>query len=102
MTKARDTRIPRGLIGVMTTALITLAMTGTATAATYTPTTFADEANSPADCPPDASASGCSLREALGAANISSADDTVVLSAGTYELNPASGDLRRFRQRQHC
>jgi hypothetical protein len=87
MTEARDTRFSRGLIGVMTTALIGLALTGTANAATYTPTQFSDDNGSEGDCPPDAVAAGCSLREAVKAANATAADDTIVLTAGTYVLD---------------
>ena len=86
-------RFLRGKIAVFATALLTLAMAGTATAATYTPTTFGDEDGAATDCPADGNAGGCSLREAIKAANESSADDTVALGAGTYEIQSGLGDL---------
>src|SRR5688572_32127444 len=91
MTATRDTRFLRGMIAVFVTALLMLAMAGTAAAATYTPTTFGDEDGAASDCPADGNAAGCSLREAIKAANESSADDTVALSGGTYEIQ--LGDL---------
>ena len=49
---------------------VVLGFTGAAGAATYTPTTFADDgAVNPANCPADSSAPGCSLREAVEAAD---------------------------------
>ena len=65
-----------------------LAFAGSASAADYTPTTFEDSLSGidKADCPPDAIAPGCSVREALAAARDHAGDDTVTLSEGTYVL----------------
>lgn len=82
MTRAREGRNSRGIFGVIATALLTLVMAGTATAATYEPTTFGDD-----------SSAGLTLREAIATANGTPDDDTVLLAAGTYELDPELGDL---------
>ena len=73
-------------------AFLALGLTGSAAAATYTPTTFADEAagdTDPSDCNAGSS-EACSLREAVTKATSadSPTDDTIVLAAGTYELDP--------------
>jgi hypothetical protein len=72
-------------------ALFTLALAGSAGAATYTPGTTADDpSGNGAECSaaPDAE---CSLRDAVEAANDSEDDDTIVLGPNTYELD--FGDL---------
>ncbi|MEA2445563.1 MAG: hypothetical protein QOJ12_2855, partial [Thermoleophilales bacterium] len=78
----------RAAAGVVTALALMLATASAAGAATYTATTFADDvpANT-ADCPPDAVADGCSLREAVEASNQTGANDEIVLAAGRYELN---------------
>jgi predicted outer membrane repeat protein len=65
-----------------------LACAGSASAAEYTPTTFDDSLSGidKADCPPDAVAPDCSVREALAAARDHAGDDTVTLSEGRYVL----------------
>src|SRR3954452_23843037 len=65
-----------------------LACAGSASAAEYTPTTFDDSIGGvhTADCPADATASGCTLREALDAARDHAGNDVVSLGAGRYEL----------------
>src|SRR4051812_13162232 len=65
-----------------------LACAGSASAAEYTPTTFDDSISGvhTADCPADATAPGCTLREALAAARDHGGDDLVKLDAGRYEL----------------
>src|SRR4051812_10301044 len=73
--------------------VLTLAAAASASAATYTPTTFADEDGATTDCPADGSAAGCSLREAVRAANDAPAADEIVLTAGTYGLDPEQGPL---------
>src|SRR4051794_3455482 len=67
---------------------IALACAGSANAAEYTPTTFDDSFSGihTADCPPDAVAAGCTLREALAAARDHVGDDVVHLATGRYEL----------------
>src|SRR3954453_15924392 len=68
-----------------------LACAGSASAAEYTPTTFDDSLSSihAADCPPDAVAPGCTVREALDAARDHAGDDVVTLDEGTYVLQGA-------------
>ena len=79
------------------TAMLVLMVAGAAQAATYNVTTTVDEepAN-PANCPPDAVAPGCSLREAVFVANDSPANDTINVPAGEYVLpndeDDADGD----------
>jgi len=69
------TTVRRGAAGIAATVAMALACAGSASAATYTPTTFADDAPG-------------SLRAAVEAATASSEDDVIVLAAGTYTLNP--------------
>jgi hypothetical protein len=81
-----------GAIAVM------LALTGTASAAVFTPTTFVDEEVQAGDCPADAVESNpdadCSLREAIDAASTRAGADEVVLAAGRYELDPDKDTVR--------
>jgi CSLREA domain-containing protein len=69
--------------------VLTLVFAGSASAATYTVTEFADDNGGEGDCPPGVVPPECSLREAVTNANNTPDDDVVVLSAGTYELNPS-------------
>ena len=64
-----------------TLAVLLMAALPSAYAATFTPTRFDDP--SPNGC----LATDCSLREAVIAANATSAEDTIVLSSGTYTLS---------------
>ena len=79
----------RGALAFAAALVATCAFAVSAGAATYTPTTFADDSPSnPGDCPENATAAGCSLREAIDAATSTPADDVVTLAAGTYTLDP--------------
>jgi hypothetical protein len=82
------TNVRRAAAGMaVACTFVVFGFTGAAGAATYTATTFEDQNGPAADCPADATAAGCSLREAVRAANASAGvDDVVVLSAGTYVL----------------
>ena len=86
-------RLLRGAAGAVA---LTLALAGTANAATFSPDTFADNtAADPrdfSDCIAPAGDGSCTLREAVEAANHTAGDDEVVLAAGTYALNPADFD----------
>ncbi len=78
----------RGALAFAAALIATCAFAVPAGAATYTPTTFADDSPStPDDCLPDSTAS-CSLREAIDKATSTPADDLVTLAAGTYTLDP--------------
>jgi hypothetical protein len=72
------------------TLLLMLVLACAASAATYTPGTEEDQTPAtPADCVADAPASAdCSLREAIEAANGTSANDVVEVPAGNYVLDP--------------
>lgn len=78
-------------------AMLVLTMTAAAQAATFNVTTTSDD--NPAnvgDCPPDAANAGCSLREAVYAANDTPGDDRINLPAGDYvltnDVSDADGD----------
>jgi hypothetical protein len=80
---------------LLATGALLVALTGTASAATFTPTTFDD--NDTAVDPVDGtdclagSTDPCTLRDAFQAAQDSSDADEIVLSAGRYELDPDKG-----------
>ena len=85
----------RGRLGSIAAlaALLFLLMAAAASAATYNVTTTVDEepAN-PGDCPPNAASAGCSLREAVFAANDSPENDTINVPAGDYVLTNDEDD----------
>jgi len=65
------------------------AIAAPAGAATFEPTTFADDTTvDPQHCVSPVAGEECSLREAVRAANDAATNDEVVLKAGTYEMNP--------------
>jgi CSLREA domain-containing protein len=74
-------------------AVLVLTMAAAAQAATFTVTTTNDDqpANA-ADCSPDAAPPGCSLREAVFAANETPGDDRIDLPAGDYALTNETDD----------
>jgi large repetitive protein len=80
------------LLMLLATALV--AMTAvTAQAATYNVTTQEDETPAdPADCAAGGAPAGCSLREAVQAANLTTAADTINLPAGEYVLDNENDD----------
>jgi CSLREA domain-containing protein len=80
------------LLMLLATALV--AMTAvTAQAATYNVTTQEDETPAdPADCVAGGAPAGCSLREAVQAANLTTAADTINLPAGEYVLDNENDD----------
>jgi hypothetical protein len=87
----------RGLAVLLAALGLMLAAAGGASAATFTPNTFADnDAGSDpvdaTDCLPS-STDPCSAREAIQSANDTAGDDDVPLLAGRYELNPQQGPL---------
>jgi hypothetical protein len=89
----RDAR--RGATTLIAAGALLFALAGTASAATFTPTTFDD--NDTTVDPVDGSdclagsTDPCTLRDAFQAAQDSSADDEIVLAAGRYELDPDKG-----------
>ena len=76
--------------------LAALAVAAPAQAATFTVNTTADTA-APAGCPHDAAA--CAPRISAAAGNGNTADDTIVIPAGTYTLNTQLGALVGADQR---
>lgn len=88
----------RALAALAISLLTTLALAGSANAASYFPSTFEDDfPTTPADCVPEQSDPGpeieCSLREAVQAANGTPEDDDIILLAGTYRLDWDRGAL---------
>lgn len=80
------------LIALLAAVLLTLSASA-AQAATYNVTTQADDnPGNPADCAPDASPAGCSLREAVRAANLDPAADQINVPAGEYVLTNDDDD----------
>ena len=75
------------------TAMMVLLFAAAAQAATYNVTTTNDDSPpNPADCPANATADGCSLREAVHAANDTPDDDTINVPAGNYLLTNTAGE----------
>src|SRR4051812_37620858 len=79
--------------------LVVLAFSASASAATFTPTTTVDgddydlaDGLCAADLDGNQVADTCTLRAAIMEANAQSADDTIVLPAGTYKLDRGAGD----------
>lgn len=83
----------RPAVAALATSLAALALAAPADAAVFTPTTFADDTPDPQHCVTAVAGQTCSLREAIQAANEAATNDEVVLSGGTYELDPVKDTL---------
>jgi hypothetical protein len=93
MNRARSS-LPRRTAALLAVAIVgVLAFSGTASAATYSVNTTADEASSPAAC--SGAPGDCSLRQAIFKADTNGEEaDTIVVPAGHYGLTiePGSED----------